>query len=93
MKNNTFTTVNLDDDQERDTFLDAYEPARGIRLANLLGINGRGAKRAANGLMNYAQNIRAARSCRINGYTQSALNFEEIAERIYTEDIPEAYKW
>lgn len=79
--------VNLDDEQELEEFLESYEPSRGRQLANLLGFKGNRSVEAANGLMNYAQNKRAARLCRSAGTIESALGYERICDRIYRENI------
>ena len=79
--------INLDDEVELDEFLQKYEPARGVSLAHRLGFRGPGCRRAANALMNYAQNKRAARSCRRDGRIPTALQYEAICDRIYREDI------
>jgi hypothetical protein len=79
--------VNLDDTVERDYFLQKHEPVRGISLAHRLGFRGPGCKRAANALMNYAQNKRTARQLRLDGTVAKAWLYEAICERIYREDI------
>ena len=79
--------VNLDDQQELEHFLASAEPARGRLLANMLRFKGRFAVRAANGLMNYAQNKRAANLLRSYGEIQQAQGYEAICDRIYKEDI------
>ena len=85
---------NLDDPEECDAFLKKHEPARGVRLARALGFSGPGMREAANALMNYAQNSRAARSCRTNGSIQAAQGYESIMDRIYRYDIePNIEAW
>ena len=79
--------VNLDDQQELEHFLASTEPARGRLLANMLRFKGRFAVRAANGLMNYAQNKRPANLLRSYGEIQKAKAYEDICDRIYKEDI------
>ncbi len=79
--------VNLDVEPDCCDFLAEFEPARGRRLANLLGFKGRHSVRAADALMNYAQNKRAAFMCRKRGSIQTALQYEKICDRIYREDI------
>lgn len=78
--------LNLDDPTELESFL-AIEPARGRLLANMLRFKGRFAVRAANGLMNYAQNKRTANLLRSYGEIQQAQGYEAICDRIYKEDI------
>lgn len=82
--------VNLDDHYEREKFLEYHEPNRGRALANRLGFRGSGCVAAADGLMNYACNKRAAVSCRIQGKIREALDYEAICDRIYREDIEPA---
>jgi hypothetical protein len=79
--------VNLDCPNDLAEFLERHEPARGRRLANQIGFKGRNAVKAADGLMNYAHNKRAAISCRSRGDTQEALKYEAICDMIYREDI------
>lgn len=79
--------VNLDCPNDLEEFLTKYEPARGRRLANLLGFKGRHSVQAANGLMNYASNKRAAVSERLAGRIRDACMYEDICDRIYKEDI------
>ncbi len=79
--------VNLDDQQELEQFLKLAEPARGRLLANMLRFKGRFAVRAANGLMNYAQNKRAANLLRSYGEIAKAKAYEDICDTIYREDI------
>ncbi len=78
---------NLDDEEDLVKFLDRFEPARGRLLANHLRFKGKNSARAANGLMNYAQNKRAARTCRDNDNIPEALHYEHICDLIYKEDI------
>jgi hypothetical protein len=79
--------INLDDEAELELFLDTHELVRGVALAHRLGFRGRRCKRAADALMNYAQNKRAARSCRFKGRVATAQQYEDICDRIYREDI------
>jgi hypothetical protein len=79
--------VNLDCPNDLEQFLKTYEPARGRVLANRLEFVGKGSAKAANALMNYAQNKRTAIACRKFGKIPSALRYEEICDRIYREDI------
>ena len=79
--------VNLDCPNDLEQFLKSYEPARGRVLANRLEFAGKGSAKAANALMNYAQNKRTAIACRKFEKIPSALRYEEICDRIYKEDI------
>ena len=60
---------------------------RGRRLANKLGFTGTGSVAAANALLNYSSNMRAAYECRLRGYIREASMYEEICNKIYSEDI------
>jgi hypothetical protein len=79
--------VNLDDEVELAEFLGKYEPHRGANLARRLGFCGTGYGRAADALMNYAQNKRAAILARRRGRVGVALQYEAICDRIYIDDI------
>ena len=79
--------INLDDEVEVEGFLSMHEPIRGVALAHRLGFRGRHCKRAADALMNYAHNKRAALSCRLKGQIATAQQYEDICDRIYREDI------
>ncbi len=82
--------ANLDDEVDREAFLKVYEPGRGRALANRLGFRGKGCVAAANALMNYACNKRAAVMCRKRGAINTAVQYETICDRIYKEDIQPA---
>lgn len=79
--------VNLDDPVDWENFLEDFEPSRGRCLATRLGFKGKNATKAADGLMNYAQNKRAAYSSREAGDIPKALEYEGICDKIYREDI------
>jgi len=87
-----FETINLDDVQEVEMFLTSYKTTRGIRLANLLGIPGKGRARIASSLSNYAWNKSTAIDCRKAGRIAEALQYEAICERIYPT-LPDQYRW
>jgi hypothetical protein len=79
--------LNLDCINDLEEFLSKHEPIRGRSLAHRLGFRGPGAVKAANALMNYAQNKRAAITCRKSRRIPTARQYEEICDRIYREDI------
>jgi len=79
--------VNLDCPKSLEKFLKTYEPTRGRALANRLAFSGKGSAKAANALMNYACNKRAAIMCRQRGKISAAIQYEDICDRIYREDI------
>jgi hypothetical protein len=79
--------LNLDAFGEAENFIDTYGTDKGRRLANQLGIKGKGSSLLATGLSNYAWNTYTAQKCRLGGKLDTALMYESIANRIYTEDI------
>lgn len=80
----TFTfRLDLSKKRAREIFLEKYEPARGRRLANLLGFKGPNSVRAANGLMNYAQNMRAS----LVSKGKASANYRRICQDILVDDI------
>ncbi len=87
-----FETINLDCEIECAEFVAKYGTNKGIRLANLLGIKGKGSKSAANALSNYAWNKTAAIDCRKRGAIGIAMTYENICDRIYSK-MPDSIKW
>jgi hypothetical protein len=57
-----------------------------------LGISGKGAKRAAGDVANYAANKATAMQCRLRGDIQTAIMYESICDRIYS-DLPASLRW
>lgn len=82
--------------------LDAMEPdalmafwakhQRGRAYRDLFPQGGRGTKRAAADLANYAANKATAMRERSQGRIQTALQYESICERIYA-DLPQGARW
>lgn len=64
----------------------------GRRYRLLFPEGGKGTKRAAAGLANYASNKATAMRCRARGDIASAQMYENICERIYV-GLPESAKW
>lgn len=83
--------VNLDTEEGMTEFLELYEPSRGRLLANRLGFKGHGCVAAADALMNYAHNKRAAIMCRKTA-DEIASRYEAICDDIYREDIQPVIK-
>ena len=79
--------INLDDQEERTDFLNAHGTTKGRRLANMLGLRGEGSSRLATALSNYAWNAETASKVRASGEIQTAIMYEEIADRIYSRAI------
>ena len=94
MKNNIQYTypINLDDEQECSEFLAKYGTTKGIRLAHLLGLHGKGSKANANHLSAYAWNKQTAMDCRRRGEIATAMQYEAICDRIYSA-MPSNIKW
>lgn len=71
-------------------FWQRHQSGRNYRA--LFPAGGRGTKRAAADLANYASNLATARACRLRGNIQTALQYESIADRIY-DRLPGFAKW
>lgn len=81
---------NLDDEVELDFVRTEYgilQGCRGRRLAAKLGWSGKGSSRAANAVANYVWNKLTAMQCRRAGKIQEAKQYEDICDRIYTQDL------
>jgi hypothetical protein len=76
---------NLDDEVEVKEFIDAHGTTAGIILAHKLGISGKGSKRKAWDLSFYAWNKITAIDLRKRGEIQTAIKYESICHRIYSE--------
>lgn len=85
--------LNLDDKAERDAFINRFGTSRGMRVANALGIRGKGAKRIGTALSCYAWNAHTAYQCRFEGNVTTARQYEDIADRIYRDDLAELGFW
>lgn len=79
--------LNLDDQTECVEFLEKYGTLKGRALANRLNLKGKGSSRAATALSNYAWNKRTANWLRSMGDINDAIKYEEICDKIYSEDI------
>ena len=82
--------LNLDDEIEAHEFLREYSATispTGRRLAKRLGFVGKGSCRAAKALWNYAMNRQVAFTTRREGNIATALQYEEICDRIYRQRI------
>lgn len=71
-------------------FWNKHQSGRAYR--DLFPAGGKGTKRAAADLANYASNAHAARSCRAKGAIRIALDYERVCERIY-EALPPFARW
>lgn len=92
MKNPTISLpVNLDCENTVAEWIKAFGTMSGRRLANHLGLSGRGSAKAASSLSNYAWNKSTAIDCRRRGQIASALQYEAICDRIY-QIMPESVK-
>lgn len=65
---------------------------RGRRYRDLFPAGGEGTKRATADLANYASNKAVAMKCRIRGDIATALEYEQIADRIYAQ-LPAFARW
>jgi len=83
---------NLDamNDDELRAF--ATRHSGGNHATELFDSDGKQAKEAAKDLAHYAWNALTARSCRVAGGIDTALNYERIAQSIYNE-LPEWARW
>jgi hypothetical protein len=77
-------------DGELMTFWAKHQNGRAYRL--LFPQGGKGTKRAAADLANYASNLATARSCRGRGDIVTAQMYEGVCERIYT-GLPTFARW
>jgi len=76
-------SLNLDDESEVETFIAKHGNSKNRRLANALGLSGRGANKLANLFSGYAWNKKTAIELRKEGKISVAMQYEEICERIY----------
>ncbi len=76
-----------------DDLMDFWAKHQGGRAYRALAPQGgKGAKRAAADLANYASNKATAMRCRLKGEIQTAQNYERIADAIYNQ-LPASAKW
>jgi hypothetical protein len=85
-------TFNLDCPNEVENFISEYKTLKGRRLANLLGMNGRGSVRNADSLSCYAWNKLTAMNLRKRGQIRDAVQYESIYDQIYNT-MPDCIKW
>lgn len=79
--------INLDDEAECKKFIAVYGSLRRRKLANLLGIAGTGSSKLATAFSNFAWNRATAFDMRRKGAIETALKYEAICDRIYSEEI------
>jgi len=79
--------INLDDEHEVESFIAKHGNTKGRRLANQLGLTGKGSSKLANLFSGYAWNKLTAVNLRKKGRIETALQYEGICDRIY-ERIP-----
>ena len=92
MKNTKFELLNLDCPNEVEDFIAKYNTTKGAKLANMLGIKGKGRNKIANALSNYAWNKKTAMEQRKVGNISTAVSYGNICDRIYN-DLPQEFKW
>ena len=86
MKEHTLE-INLDEPGASTGFCAMYGTTQGRRLANLLGLSGKGSSKAATALSCYAWNKHTAEKLRLAGNIAKALEYEAICDRIYATEI------
>ena len=87
--------INLDDSMTADELIKwwgKYRFATKSQRLEIFGRIGRGTVKAMRDCANYAANKSTAIHCRGRGDIQSALMYENIANRIY-QSLPEYAKW
>ena len=72
------------------SFWNEYQDGRNYR--NLFPAGGKGTKSAAANLACYASNKATAIQCRLRGEIETALMYEGIADRIYS-NLPDYARW
>jgi hypothetical protein len=92
MQNSLLSNLNLDDENQVKNWIEKFGTLRGRRLANQLGLKGKGAVKTANALSNYAWNKHTAIDNRKRGMIITAQNYEKICQAIYIE-LPSKYRW
>lgn len=85
--------LNLDDENEVATFISEFGTTKGLRLAKMLGICGKGAKSKANSLSNYAWNKHTAIQLRKAGKIENAQTYETICNIIYSKMDADIKTW
>jgi len=86
-------SINLDDESEVESFIANYGNIRGKKLANLLGLVGKGGVKLANSFSNYAWNKLTAISLRKNGNISNAMVYEKICDKIYNSIPIDSRPW
>lgn len=82
---------NLDCEHDVELFIEKHGNTKGRRLANSLGMSGRQSSKIANLFSGYAWNKVTAIELRKNGNIQTAIQYEEVCDRIYSR-IPESVR-
>lgn len=77
---------------ELHAFAAEVRGVRPITIANRLFGKEKGRVTAIKDLKNYAWNLITARACRLRGDIQTALQYEEICEKIY-QGLPAYARW
>lgn len=86
--NKPFTLdINLEDKEEVDSFISSYGKVESNLIAERLELHGEGSVELADALLNYAWNKRDAIFCREYGDIESAIQYENICDSIYSKDI------
>ncbi len=85
--------VNLDDEEEVRAFIAKHGTCKGRRLANQLGLTGKGADSLATSLSCFAWNRLTAMNLRLAGNIARAQVYEDICDRIYKRDLTGKVSW
>ena len=80
-------SINLDDESEVGEFIQKFGNSSPAHIASSLNIGGGNSHRLAQSLRNYAWNRFTAMNQRKIGKIQTAKLYENICDRIYSEDI------
>lgn len=84
---------NLDCPNDVAEFIAKYGHNKRRRLANMLGLSGRGSAKIANLFSGYAWNKVTAIELRLDGNIAEAMRYEAICDRIYSQIPEEIRPW
>jgi hypothetical protein len=84
--------LNLDCPNTVESFIKRHFTIKGRRLANILGLKGKGSTKCADLISGYVWNKYTAMLMRKQGKISIALQYEAICDRIYSQ-MPDKIKW
>jgi hypothetical protein len=79
--------INLDDIDEALDFIEKFGDSTARQISKHFSFQGKGSVSAGQAIKNYAYNKVTAYNCRISGDIRGALMYEEVCDKIYSEDI------